>query len=101
MDSEAEVVDTITLLPDKSYPRACFGKKDCAAERLSLGPGGNHGLVVTVHSERAVLCREGILLPGKNNPAWEGTAETRRQLAGGGIRSGCWQVCLRWPGQVA
>lgn len=91
MDPEAEVFETIILLPGKSYPRACSGKKS-AAERISLGPGGNHGPLVIMCFARSVLCGGGVLLPGKNTPAWEGAVETRRQLAGGGIRSGCWQV---------
>lgn len=65
MDPEAGVFETIILLPGKSYPRACSGKKT-AAERISLGPGGNHVPLVIMCFARSVLCRGGVLLPGEN-----------------------------------
>lgn len=76
---EADEVAVIPLLPGRPYPsEGVFRKEHCAgAEACSPGPGGNHGLLVTVCFGKGLLFVEWeVLLPflclGLAKTTWHG-----------------------------
>ena len=106
---DPEVVEIKTLFRGRSYLSACFRKNTVLAERISLmGPGRNHGLwerAVRPLLSRRFYCllsawvwqKQPGLGKGLGKELWRQERSWQVEI----IRSGCWQFCPRWPGQVA